>query len=209
MKSGRVLIGLFVGLLCLLPSNAYAHAQVTQTFPKSNSTFFTVPDQVWIEFDGNLTEIDGAEVNFLEVRDSSGASISTGKTIVDGARVIINLSSRVNPGMVKVSYRVVSGDGHPVEGGFNFELDTPDLISNNDSPKIKPSKKSASAIKESTSPSTRVSTMPTKAQESVLPEHSHNSFFHRHSNHFLEALIASVCIALWFLYERRKRRTNR
>lgn len=209
MKSGRVLIGLSVGLLFLLPSNAYAHAQVTQTFPKSNSTLFTVPDQVWIEFDGNLTEIDGAEVNFLEVRDSSGASISTGKTIVDGARVITNLSSRVNPGMVKVSYRVVSGDGHPVEGGFNFELDTPDLISNNDSPKTKPSKKSAPAIEQEASPSTRSSTIPTSEIKSVLPEHSQNSFVHRHSNHLFQALIASLAIALWFLYERRKRRTNR
>ena len=209
MKSGRTLIGLSVGLLFLLPSNASAHAQVTQTFPKNHSILSAIPDQVWIEFDGNLTEIDGADVNFLEVRDSSGASISTGKTIVAGARVIINLSSKVNPGLVKVSYRVVSGDGHPVEGGFNFDLDIPDLISNNDSPTTKPSKKSASAIQKKTSPSTRSSAMPTNEHESALPEHSHNSIFHRHRNHFFEALIASAAIALWFLYERRKRRTNR
>ena len=209
MKSLRALISLSIGLLFLFPSYAHAHAQVTETFPKSNSTLSTIPDQVWIEFDGNLTEIDGADVNFLEVRDSSGASISIGKTIVAGARVIINLSSRVNPGMVKVSYRVVSGDGHPVEGGFNFELDTPDLISSNDSPKTKPSKKSAPAIEQEASPSTRSSAIPTSEIKSVLPEHSHNSFVHRHSNHFFQALIASAAIVLWFLYERRKRRINR
>jgi len=209
MKSARVLIRLSVGLLFLLPSNAYAHAQVTQTFPKSNSTLFTVPDQVWIEFDGNLTEIDGADVNFLEVRDSSGATISTGKTIVDGARVIINLSTRVNPGMAKVSYRVVSGDGHPVEGEFNFNLVIPELDLKNDSPQRNPSKVSAPSIEEETSPDTRSSAMPTNEQKSVFPEHSHNTFFHRHSSHFIEALIASAAIALWFLYERRKRRTNR
>jgi methionine-rich copper-binding protein CopC len=209
MRRARALIGLSIGLLFLLPSNAFAHAQVTQTFPKSNSTLFAIPHQVWIEFDGNLTEIDGAEVNFLEVRDSSGASISIGKTIVAGARVIINLSTRVNPGLVKVSYRVVSGDGHPVEGGFNFNLVIPDLISNNDSPQTKPSKKSAPEIEQKTSPSTRGSAIPKSKQESVLPEHSHKSFFHRHGNHFFEVLIASVSIALWFLYERRKRRTNR
>ena len=209
MKSLRALISLSIGLLFLFPSNAYAHAQVTETFPKSNSTLSTIPDQVWIEFDGNLTEIEGADVNFLEVRDSSGASITNGKTIVAGARVIINLSSRVNPGMVKVSYRVVSGDGHPVEGEFNFNLSTPDLSSNEGSPTARASKKTTSADEQTTSPSTQSSEMSINEQESVASDHEHESFFHRHSIHIYEALIASGVIVAWFLYERRNRRTNR
>ena len=209
MKSLRALISLSIGLLFLFPSNAYAHAQVTGTFPKSNSTLSTVPDQVWIEFDGNLTEIEGADVNFLEVRDSSGASITNGKTIVAGARVIINLSSRVNPGMVKVSYRVVSGDGHPVEGGFNFNLSTPDLSSSEALPVAKASTKSSSANEQTALPSAQSSEMPINEQESVASDHDHESFFHRHSIHIYEALIATGAIVAWFLYERRNRRSNR
>ena len=209
MKSVRILSGLAIGLLFLFPNNAYAHAQVTETFPKSNSTLTAVPDQVWIEFDGNLTEIEGAEVNFLEVRDSSGASIAIGKTIVAGARVIVNLSSRVNPGLVKASYRVVSGDGHPVEGGFSFNLATPDLTSSENLPLPKPSKITIPGNKLTTSPSTQSSPTPIMKTESVPTEHAHASFFDRHSIHFFEALIATVSIAVWFLYERRKRRFSR
>ena len=209
MKSLRALISLSIGLLFLFPSNAYAHAQVTETFPKSNSTLSTIPDQAWIEFDGNLTEIEGADVNFLEVLDSSGASITNGKTIVAGARVIINLSSRVNPGMVKVSYRVVSGDGHPVEGGFNFNLSTPDLSSSDASPTARASKKTTSADEQTTSSSAHSSEMSINEQESVASDHEHESFFHRHSFHIYEALIATGAIVAWFLYERRNRRSNR
>jgi methionine-rich copper-binding protein CopC len=209
MKNVRGIICLSIGLLFLFPSNAYAHAQVTGTFPKSNSTLTMVPDQVWIEFDGNLTEIEGADVNFLEVRDSSGASITNGKTIVAGARVIINLSTRVNPGMVKVSYRVVSGDGHPVEGGFNFNLSTPDLSSSDASPTARASKKTTSADEQTTSSSAHSSEMSINEQESVASDHEHESFFHRHSFHIYEALIATGAIVAWFLYERRNRRSNR
>jgi methionine-rich copper-binding protein CopC len=209
MKNVRGLIGLSIGLLFLFPSNAYAHAQVTGTFPKSNSTLTMVPDQVWIEFDGNLTEIEGADVNFLEVRDSSGASITNGKTIVAGARVIINLSTRVNPGMVKVSYRVVSGDGHPVEGGFNFNLNTPDLSSSDNVPVSKASKKTTPAKEQINSPSTKSSDIPVNEQESLSTVHVHDSFFDRHNVHFFEAFIAVATIAVWSLYERRKRRFSR
>lgn len=209
MKSLRALIILSIGLLFLFPSNAYAHAQVTETFPKNNSTLSTVPDQVWIEFDGNLTEIEGADVNFLEVRDSSGASITIGKTIVAGARVIINLSSRVNPGMVKVSYRVVSGDGHPVEGGFYFNLSTPDLSSNDASPTARASNKTTSADEQTTSPSAQSSAKSTNVQKPAPSAHEHQTFFHRHSIHIYEALIAAFAISVWFFYERRNRRSNR
>lgn len=209
MKSARVLIGLSIGLLFLFPNYAYAHAQVTETFPKSHSTLTEVPDQVWIEFDGNLTEIEGADVNFLEVCDSSGASIAIGKTIVSGARVIVNLSSRVNPGLVKASYRVVSGDGHPVEGGFSFNLNTPDLTSNENLPLPKPSKETIPENELTNSPSTQSSPTPIMKQEPVPIDHVHASFFDRHSIHFLELLIAAVGIAIWFLHERRKRRFSR
>lgn len=209
MKSAMKLIGCFVSLLFLIPTNANAHAQMTSTFPKSNATVNSVPDQVWIEFDGNLTEIDGAEVNSLEVRDSSGSTISVGKTIVAGARVIANLSKQVHAGLVKVSYRVVSGDGHPVEGGFSFNLNIPDSISTQKAAVVKISKQ-PTISKKPVGPVDTASTKP-KVIEQEIPavQHSHESFTHRHSVHIYEALVAVAAIVAWFLYERRKRRTSR
>ena len=205
----RISILFFVGLLFLYPVSAFAHAQVTDSFPKKNSTVTSVPEQVWIEFDGNLTEIDGADVNFLEVRDSSGASISTGKTIVDGARIIINLSSRVNPGVVKVAYRVVSEDGHPVEGNFQFNLNIPSptpqqsVTTTGSSKKIpKPRGDSSSAV-PTNSASSNVQEKP------VISVHEHKSFLHLHSVHILEAIVFSIAIAFWFIFERIKRRHTR
>jgi methionine-rich copper-binding protein CopC len=209
MKSVRKLIGLSLGFLLLFPSSAHAHAQVTETFPKNNSTLTQVPQQVWIEFDGNLTEIEGVDVNFLEVRDSSGASITIGKTIVAGARVFANLSARVNSGIVKVTYRVVSGDGHPVEGGFTFNLINPDSVSSDVSLETNTPTNSTYKNEPATSPGTEKPAMPLEAKEPLSTAHQHQSFFHRHSIHIYEALIATIAIAGWFIYERRKRLSNR
>jgi hypothetical protein len=111
--------------------------------------------------------------------------------------------------MVKVSYRVVSGDGHPVEGGFNFNLSTPDLSSNDASPIARVSKKTTSADEQTNSPSPQSSEMSINEQEPVASNHEHGSFFHRHSFHIYEALISAFAIGVWFFYERRNRRSNR
>ena len=75
-----------------------------------------------MEFDGNLISIADKQTNFLTVKNSKGRELSDGKAFVEGARVSVNLKDRSATGKIKVSWRVVSEDGHPVSSFFTFTV---------------------------------------------------------------------------------------
>jgi len=108
--------------LTLIPSGAGAHGQFVSSNPKAGSTLSKMPKIVWVEFDGNLITIADKQTNFLTVRNSKGRELSDGKAFVDGARVSVNIKDRSAIGKIKVSWRVVSEDGHPVSSILTFTV---------------------------------------------------------------------------------------
>ena len=193
MRSIRVPLFLSFALLLLFPSTAFGHAQFTGSFPKAGTTVAENPQQIWIEFDGNLTEIDGADVNSIEVRDSKGVSITAGKTLVAGARVLINLVKEANPGRVNVF----------------FTLNTKSLNPEAESTAVPGDVKKNAKNRSSASPSEKSSPVENVEEvEQSKDVHSHDSFYHRHTVHIYQFFFATVAIAAWFLYERRKRRSR-
>jgi methionine-rich copper-binding protein CopC len=111
---------------------AFKYAQVHLKFrncssfvnsnPKPKSIVSKLPKVVWVEFDGKLITIADKQTNFLTVKNSNGRVLSDSKAFVDGARVSVNLKDRSATGKVKVSWRVVSEDGHPVSSFFTFTV---------------------------------------------------------------------------------------
>ena len=108
--------------LALIPSWAEAHGQFVSSNPKARSTISKLPKLVWVEFDGNLITIADKQTNFLTVKNSKGKELSDGKPFVGGARVSVNIKDRSATGKIKVSWRVVSEDGHPVSSFFTFTV---------------------------------------------------------------------------------------
>jgi methionine-rich copper-binding protein CopC len=108
--------------LALISSWAEAHGQFVSSNPKAGSTLSKLPKLVWVEFDGNLITIADKKTNFLTVKDSKGKELSVGKAFVGGARVSVNLKDRSTTGKIKVSWRVVSEDGHPVTSSLTFTV---------------------------------------------------------------------------------------
>ena len=129
MRKLFISIAILVGLLFLQPPSAWAHAQLSDSYPKNNAVLQSMPTEVWIEFDGNLTEIDGANVNTLLVRDTSGKELQASRATVAGARIITKISNATGTGKIIASYRVVSEDGHPVEGAISFSIQGNELQS--------------------------------------------------------------------------------
>jgi methionine-rich copper-binding protein CopC len=101
---------------------AQAHGSFVSSNPKSQSTVSKLPKVVWVEFDGKLITIADKQTNFLTVRNSKGRVLSDGKAFVKGTRVSVNLKDRSAAGKIKVSWRVVSEDGHPVSSFFTFTV---------------------------------------------------------------------------------------
>jgi methionine-rich copper-binding protein CopC len=122
-------------LLCLAffiasPMNAYAHGDLVQAFPAPDSKVIAAPVEVSIEFDGKLQVIGNATVNLITVTDNQGQIISSPTSVVEANRISTRLQLTDITGLVSVHYRIVSEDGHPVEGDYSFTVgETPVAIS--------------------------------------------------------------------------------
>ena len=115
-------IVLLFGLLLGASEAVQAHGSFVSSNPKAKSTVSKLPKVVWVEFDGKLITIADKQTNFLTVRNSNGRVLSDGKAFVEGTRVSVNLKDRSATGKIKVSWRVVSEDGHPVSSFFTFTV---------------------------------------------------------------------------------------
>jgi methionine-rich copper-binding protein CopC len=100
--------------------NADAHAQVTSSVPAKNQIIKVLPSLVWLEFDGDLLSFGDKQIHKITVTSSKRARVDIGGPIVGGARISTKLKAGLPAGKYLVSYRVVSEDGHPVEGSYTF-----------------------------------------------------------------------------------------
>lgn len=109
--------------LCLMLSSptSFAHGQIVTSYPLMDSVSSPTPSQVWIEFDGELQLIEGEVVNTLKVTDSTGLVVSSEEAVIEGSKISTQVSDQSVGGVFTVQYRIVSEDGHPVEGSYTFE----------------------------------------------------------------------------------------
>lgn len=107
-------------LLVLSSSWASAHGEIVSTFPEQYSNATPIPTEVWIQFDGNLQTLDGQAINTIDVIDSTGLTVSYGDPIIEGGKISTKVSGQSAAGVFTVNYRIVSEDGHPVEGSYTF-----------------------------------------------------------------------------------------
>ena len=103
-------------------ASAFAHGSFVSSNPKTSSTVSKIPKIIWVEFDGDLITIADKQTNFLTVKNSKGRELSDGKAFVDGPRVSVKIKDRSATGTIKVSWRVVSEDGHPVTSFLTFKV---------------------------------------------------------------------------------------
>jgi methionine-rich copper-binding protein CopC len=193
---------------------ANAHAILVDSYPKPNSHLTEIPSVVWVEFDGSLQTFEGVDVNKLMITDVNGDRIDDGNFKVGGARVAVSINNQAK-GAIKISYRVVSEDGHPVEGSYRFYVDG--LMATNQIPKDTIKVESPKSVEDpngNKQPSKVQTNKVTKSQSTVSESLDQNvkvthsthdrNFFKTHANHIFEAIIAFVLILSWSLYRRFK-----
>lgn len=126
MSAGRTLarsvyLVFLLGLL-LAPVLSSAHAYLVKATPTRRAVLFQAPDRVQLWFNERLE----AQFSRLSVWDDQGKPVDLGDARV-GADDPKNLSVGVaiaNPGVYTVRFRVLSVDGHVVEGEFPFTVRT-------------------------------------------------------------------------------------
>ncbi len=115
------------------PVAAFAHGEMVQATPAADSKVLIAPAEVSIEFDGKLQTIGNAVVNLITVTDNQGQVISSPTSVVEANKISTKLQLTDITGLVSVHYRIVSEDGHPVEGDYSFTVgENPTLTSAQD-----------------------------------------------------------------------------
>ena len=126
----KKILGLCAALLIISPTYAFAHGEMIRLNPAANSRVTAVPAEVSIEFDGKLQVLGNATINSITVKDDKGQVISEPVSTVDGMKITSKITSLDVTGLISVSYRIVSEDGHPVEGEYSFTVgETPVAMS--------------------------------------------------------------------------------
>ena len=126
----KKILTLCAALLLATPNYASAHGGIIQATPAADSSIATAPAEVSIEFDGKLQTLGNEVVNSISVTDAQGQIISNPVSVVDGNRISNRLQLTDVTGLVLVHYRIVSEDGHPVEGDYSFTVgEVPTLTS--------------------------------------------------------------------------------
>lgn len=126
---GRVAVGAvtIIGVLALSALPAGAHAVLLRTTPSPQSTVARAPSVVRLEFSELVQAVFGA----VRVYDVNGKRVDNGTARhPDGAGEILEAPlSTLSDGTYTVTWRVVSADGHAVNGGFVFYVGAPSSIS--------------------------------------------------------------------------------
>lgn len=118
VKAGTLFLAAFA-LVAFSPALAFGHATVVDTTPEKSATVAEI-SEVSITANEELLDIGKNAKGFvLTVRNDAGHFFGDGCISVrrDTASMPVTLSEA---GRYRVAYRIVSNDGHPIEGKFTF-----------------------------------------------------------------------------------------
>lgn len=114
------LIALMVGFGSTAAS---AHAELTGSNPVADSVIGMLPPSVELTFGEPLMVVAGSEAaNQVTVTNADGKRIDKKTTTVTDRVASVELDTAAGDGKYTVAYRVVSEDGHPIDGKFQFEV---------------------------------------------------------------------------------------
>lgn len=119
--------------LLLLPlATASAHGDITITSPGQDERLLIMPTEITLEFVGQLQTLGTSEINLISVTDSTGRVLSDTSSLVEGSKLSTKILLLDSTGLISVHYRIVSEDGHPVEGGYSFTVGQSPLVGSAD-----------------------------------------------------------------------------
>ena len=118
MPRPLVALGIAVLTVIALASPASAHAALDTTEPASGAILDAPPDTVTLHF----TEAVQADDDAVQVFDADRTRVDLGDVeAVDGRTIRVALDDIGDGGYV-VAWKVVSADGHPINGGFTWRV---------------------------------------------------------------------------------------
>ncbi|MFI9638804.1 copper resistance protein CopC [Micromonospora sp. NPDC051925] len=119
----RLAAALLAAVLALLvaATPAWAHNTLRSASPAREATLTRAPTEVVLEF---MARLDPTFTTIV-LTDGAKRRIPTGEPVVSGAKSTVQVTDALPNGTYTVAYRVVSADGHPVQGSYPFTVADP------------------------------------------------------------------------------------
>ena len=117
----QVLMAFLIPLFVFTSTNSgLAHTKLISSSPDVGSEIDNWPNQIILEFDEDLISLDTEKSNFVVANNALGDQISEPDEVINGNSISVTLSPNEVKGPVLIYYRVISADGHPIEGEYKF-----------------------------------------------------------------------------------------
>lgn len=110
-----------VALLLVPASPAAAHNSLQAATPARDGQLATAPKHITLQF---MQKLDPAFIT-IALSDATQRKLPTGEPTVSGTKGTVTIDKPLANGTYTVAYRVVSADGHPVQGSYRFTLADP------------------------------------------------------------------------------------
>ncbi len=158
-------LALVAAITIWLPATpAFAHAAFTGSTPSDGESLASPPDQIRLEFNETVDE------RFVEtaLTGPDGQPVDIGETTVEAGAVAFTADITA-PGDYTIGYRIVSTDGHPVEGEIAFTVTAvPEATTPSDVPATPSPAPAATESSDESDESGTASWVPTAAILAVL-----------------------------------------
>lgn len=116
------LAALFTALLAALlalGAPAQAHDTLLESDPADGATLETSPEAITLTYSADILEVSP----LVRITDENGEQLAEITPSVDGPVATATLEEPLPAGTSTVQWRVVSSDGHPIEGSFEVTVE--------------------------------------------------------------------------------------
>jgi methionine-rich copper-binding protein CopC len=116
----RVLLAFLLGSLAVgcAATSAAAHSELIGTTPAAGSAVGDSPTELALSFSDGVLPVGVV----VRATDAAGAVLTAEAPVVSGRQVVQRLAPATVSGRVSVVWRIVSVDGHQLQGTFGFAV---------------------------------------------------------------------------------------
>lgn len=107
-----------LGLL-LTSAPAHAHDSLISSDPEDGATLEVAPEQITLTYSAEVLEVSPV----VQISGEEGEEPVELDVVIDGPTVTAEITDPLPAGSHTVQWRVVSSDGHPIEGSFTFTVE--------------------------------------------------------------------------------------
>ncbi|REK74675.1 copper resistance CopC/CopD family protein [Paenibacillus paeoniae] len=118
MKKSYSLLAILLVVWACLPSFVSAHAYIYQSSPLANAVLDSSPSQIKLTF----TEKIDTKMSSITLQNDSGGEVKGTTLSSDGDQTLILTIPKLEQGVYKVKWQVLSLDTHVTDGSYSFSI---------------------------------------------------------------------------------------